>query len=126
MGGSSGGGGGGSGGAVRSRNLASTTSLPLNHSLQVGSHLPLQHRNSFCVSALSQPAPLYPHGVDGVNGVNGVNYSSLSTIDPYLIYADIQHPKLDRLPSQVLLFPHPPKSSKPFSPSVCIGRITTR
>ena len=23
------------------------------HSLQVGSHLPLQHRNSFCVSALS-------------------------------------------------------------------------
>lgn len=78
------------------RNLASTTSLPLNHSLQVGSHLPLQHRNSFCVSALSpsQPSPLYQHGVDGVN------YSSLSTIDPYLIYSDAQHPKLDRLPSQ--------------------------
>lgn len=26
------------------------------HSLQVGSHLPLQHRNSFCVSALSSPS----------------------------------------------------------------------
>jgi len=77
--------------AMRSRNLAPTTSLPLSNSLQVGSHLPLQHRNSFCVSTLSQPSSMYsPHG-----------YSTVpSAIDPYHLYSDRQHSKLDHLPSQ--------------------------
>lgn len=45
---------------------------PLNpHSLQVGSHLPpLQHRNSFCVSALSHQPSLYS---------TSQGYSSMST-----------------------------------------------
>lgn len=69
--------------------LTPTPSLPLcspQHSLQIGSHLSLQHRNSFCVSALSHqsPSPLY--------GVSGC-YSSLSpSPDPFSSSSSFTHP----------------------------------
>lgn len=70
-------------------------STPLNpHSLQVGSHLPLQHRNSFCVSALSHQSSLY----------STQGYSSLScgAPDPFTF----SHPHrmhFDELPSEVCI-----------------------
>ncbi len=73
--------------------LASTTPLPhSSHSLQVGSHLPLQHRNSFCVSALSHQSSFY----------SSQGYSSLScgAPDPFTF----SHPHrmhFDELPSEV-------------------------
>nr|CAG4648662.1 EOG090X06H8 [Polyphemus pediculus] len=79
--------------AARARPLAPTNSLPLNHSLQVGSHLPLQHRNSFCVSALSQP-----HGSIYHQGPN--SYSPFPSIDPFPMFHDGQHSPLDDLPSE--------------------------
>ena len=83
--------------------LAPTTPLPPPphnpHSLQVGSHLALQHRNSFCVSALSHQSSLYS---------SQQSYSPLSSCggapDPFTF----SHPHrmhFDELPSEVRLFP---------------------
>ena len=77
------------GSGARARPLVPTTSLPLNHSLQVGSHLPLQHRNSFCVSALSQPS-LYS------------SHPTYSSADPFLVFADQHAPgHFKEMPSEV-------------------------
>ena len=87
-----------SGSSVR-QSLAPMASFPLNHShsLQVGSHLPLQHRNSFCVSTLSHQSassPLY-----------GGGYSPLSSVapDPFSFSQQQQcsSSHFDDLPSEV-------------------------
>ena len=67
------------------------------HSLQVGSHLPLQHRNSFCVSALSHQSSLYS------SSSCSKGYSSLScgvSPDPFT-FSPPHRMHFDELPSEV-------------------------
>nr|CAG4641703.1 EOG090X06H8 [Eurycercus lamellatus] len=68
---------------------------PAQHSLQVGSHLPLQHRNSFCVSTLSQ------HQSSLGGGGNTVCYNGpYSSLDPFNTFpATRSNPFEDHPPS---------------------------
>nr|SVE84262.1 EOG090X06H8 [Daphnia pulex] len=86
---------------------APTTTSPHNnpHSLQVGSHLPLQHRNSFCVSALSHQSSLYSSTSSSTSSSQG--YSSLScgvaAADPFT-FSPPHRMHFDELPSESLPF----------------------
>lgn len=81
-----------------------TSTVPHNnpHSLQVGSHLPLQHRNSFCVSALSHQSSLYSSSSTSSSSSQG--YSSLScgvaAPDPFT-FSPPHRMHFDELPSEV-------------------------
>ena len=102
--------------------LAPTTPLPPPphnpHSLQVGSHLALQHRNSFCVSALSHQSSLYS---------SQQSYSPLSSCggapDPFTF----SHPHrmhFDELPSEVRLFPPFSFLFFFYSPEITFGNFS--
>lgn len=86
--------------------LAPTPSLPHNnpHSLQVGSHLPLQHRNSFCVSALSHQSSLYSSSSSSSSSSSQTaqGFSSLScgvAPDPFT-FSPPHRMHFDELPSE--------------------------
>ncbi|XP_046437497.1 protein Smaug homolog 1-like isoform X1 [Daphnia pulex] len=87
---------------------APTTTSPHNnpHSLQVGSHLPLQHRNSFCVSALSHQSSLYSSTSSSCTS-SSQGYSSLScgvaAPDPFT-FSPPHRMHFDELPSESLPF----------------------
>jgi hypothetical protein len=82
-----------------------TSTVPHNnpHSLQVGSHLPLQHRNSFCVSALSHQSSLYSSSSSSTSS-SSQGYSSLScgvaAPDPFT-FSPPHRMHFDELPSEV-------------------------
>nr|SVE74189.1 EOG090X06H8 [Daphnia barbata] len=100
---------GGLNGAQMRLGLTPTPSLPHSnpHSLQVGSHLPLQHRNSFCVSALSHQSSLYSSSSSSTtsSSQSSQGYSSLAcgvAADPFT-FSPPHRMRFDELPPEVLI-----------------------